>query len=604
MPATNLSFAKVVATPTSKSWSQAYNAGGLFIVLSLTSENEELQKELPSHGKQTLSNLEAEFFGLEDKNFESIKEALTSLPKLPETVEVSLSLVTVKDDTLYAFILGSGRITLKRHDRIGVILESSTNDYELHSSSGYLESDDLILIQTAAFAESVPPKTIREALENTLPNDIAETISPSVHGGSEGGASAIILSYKGISHVTDSEDTLEGDLSTFPQKSHEINTDETEEILPPSHHTPEDNSQVLLTRHELPQETSEEKTGAHLWERIRGLIPQSFLPHIQLNKQKKIILAVACIFLGLLLVSIIYVRQNSQSSKDHALFEEIYASAKKDFDEGEGLLTLNKSLARDDYTSAKKTLDDAAGKFKPGSKEELQLKELATKVDQRLNELGGSSQATAKEVDATSAPLLTPFTKDSAVIATAGEDSTIYAITGKGITKDDKTVIKNDTTWSTVKALDVFSGNLYVLDPQNGLIKFISTGTDYAQSTYFKGDSPDLKNAAGMAIDSSIYILFSDGSLQKYTRGTKDSFSISGLTKALSSPVSIFTSPDVEHLYILDPGSSRIVKLDKSGAFVGDYSSDIFKSAKTLTVNADEKSAYVLAGNKIYQISL
>jgi len=102
--------------------------------------------------------------------------------------------------------------------------------------------------------------------------------------------------------------------------------------------------------------------------------------------------------------------------------------------------------------------------------------------------------------------------------------------------------------------------------------------SDYAKSTYFKGDSPDLKSAVSMAIDSSIYILFSDGSIQKYTRGTKDSFSISGLNKAFNSPVSIYTSPDVQNVYVLDPTNSRIVKLDKTGAFVKEYAADQLKS--------------------------
>ena len=34
----NISFSKIVATPTLNSWSQAYNAGKLFAVLSLQKE--------------------------------------------------------------------------------------------------------------------------------------------------------------------------------------------------------------------------------------------------------------------------------------------------------------------------------------------------------------------------------------------------------------------------------------------------------------------------------------------------------------------------------------------------------------------------------------
>jgi len=84
----------------------------------------------------------------------------------------------------------------------------------------------------------------------------------------------------------------------------------------------------------------------------------------------------------------------------------------------------------------------------------------------------------------------------------------------------------------------------------------------------------------------------------------KIAVSISGLNKAFNSPVSIYTSPDVQNVYVLDPTNSRIVKLDKTGAFVKEYAADQLKSGVALTVSKDEKSAFLLSGGKIYQISL
>lgn len=450
---------------------------------------------------------------------------------------------------------------------------------------------------------TVPAKKIVEALDNSLPNDIAEIISPSVHGGNEGGASAIILSYKGVSsHVTD--DDMVAEVPAADTKEEE----EVTSVPLINNHAP--------TTHDEPQETvpdkafiddtseAEQAAGPGLGEKLKAMLPLTRLPSLTLNRQKKLILAVAFILLGLLIVSIVLVQKNSQASKDHALFETIYTSAKKDYDEGEGLISLNKSLARDDYESARKTLDSAQGKFKPGSEEEAKIKELSDQVDKRLAEFGGSSQVTLKEVEASNAPTLEPFTKDSSVLATTSEDTTVYTITSKSILKDSDTLVKNDSTWSDVKALGVFSGNLYVLDPKNGLIKFVPAGNDYAQSTYFKGDAPDLTKATGMAIDSSIYLLFSDGSIQKYTRGSKDSFTISGLSKSLSNPVSIFTSPDVANIYVLDPKNNRVVKFDKSGAFSKEYDASQLSQAKALTVSNDEKTADILIGSKVYELSL
>ena len=53
MPSPNLSFAKIVATPTDSTWSQAYNAGSLFLAVSLFSEAEDFK--LTEEGKKFIS---------------------------------------------------------------------------------------------------------------------------------------------------------------------------------------------------------------------------------------------------------------------------------------------------------------------------------------------------------------------------------------------------------------------------------------------------------------------------------------------------------------------------------------------------------------------
>ena len=83
----SLSFAKLVATPTDTAWSQAYNAGNLFVCLSLSIE--ELDEEISLHalGKDLFNVLQSEFFTLQEKNTESIKSAInTSLESVPQNV--------------------------------------------------------------------------------------------------------------------------------------------------------------------------------------------------------------------------------------------------------------------------------------------------------------------------------------------------------------------------------------------------------------------------------------------------------------------------------------------------------------------------------------
>lgn len=594
MPTASLSFAKIVATPTVSTWSQAYNAGGLFIALSLTTEDEQLQEELTVIGKKILDTIEAEYFGLEKKDLTSIQEVIDeSVAKLDPLITPSLSLTSIKDNILYGFLIGNGRLTLKRGEKTGVILENTDDSKELvtKSASGYLENDDIILIQTAQFANTVPAKVLLPALDYALPSDIAETITPFVHGKTDGGATAIVLCYKGFAHdpldeIASIDDTLDApsprDVPT-PVVSQAIMPDENE--------------------------TNEPRSRTPITSTIRSLISkiQQRLP--VMNRQKKLILAATLLLLGMLILSIFFIQSSTKSSKAHLLFEQIYNAAKKNYDEGEGILSLNKSLARDGYEAAKTELDKAAGAFKAGSEEQKKIDELSQLVNKRLTELEGTNKVSAKEVSGEDSPSLQALAKDSALIASVLDEDTVYTISAKAITKisgngDKKELLKNDSTWSNPVSLGTFSGNIYVMDIKEGLLKFVPTSTSYEQSTYFKGDAPVLKDAVSMAIDASIYILFSDGTVQRYTRGTKDNFALTDLPKNVTKPTALFTSADVSNLYILDTGSGSLLKFDKSGNFQSQYQANVLKNARAFIISKDEKSAFVLSGSKIYQINL
>lgn len=602
---TNLSFAKIVATPTPANWSQAYNAGGLFVVLSLQALNEAAQTELPSIGKSTLDNIQTELFTLEEKTFETLKKALEiSIAKINKEITLSLSMVYCKEDTLYAFIVNSGRITFNRGDKTAVILENLDSDaHEIFGSSGYLQSNDLIILQTSQFVEAVPAKIILEALDSTLPNDIAEIISPKIHGDKNGGASAIILSYQGISHDPDEAEAVNEKLGTALEA--------TEAKEPPSHfpinHPPSltDDSSLSEPQTATAQADGEQKSSSKIAlfsPYLKSLLTK--LPTHNLSRQKKLLLGITFILTALLLLSIFVVKQNNLANTNHQLFLKLYNSAKKDYDNSESLSSLNKPMALDGYKSAKATLDKAASTIRTNPKDAKLLTDLIAKVDTRLKEFNDARTASLTEAESSSAPVLQALLNNSSLLGATSEDDKVYTLSSKAISEGSKDLVKNNDYWEDPVALGAFSGNFYVLDRKEGLLKFVPTEDDYATSTYFKEDSPDLSTSLSMAIDGSIYILFKDGSISKFTRGSKDSFTISGLDKPLSLASMIYASPDTKDIYILDNGNNRLVRLDTSGQFISEYDSDKFKSAKAVSISKDEKTGYVLSNNKIYKLPL
>ena len=73
------------------------------------------------------------------------------------------------------------------------------------------------------------------------------------------------------------------------------------------------------------------------------------------------------------------------------------------------------------------------------------------------------------------------------------------------------------------------------MDKASGVLKFVPSEDTYSKTDYFTSDTPDLKNSVSMTIDGSVYILFKDGGIKKYTRGKEDTFELTGLSKQLSA---------------------------------------------------------------------
>jgi hypothetical protein len=209
----SLAYAKLTATPTDLAWSQVYNAGNLFACLSLAlKEPSDDHTFLQNLGKELFNNLEAEFFTLEEKTITAIREAIAkSIKHIPTDVSANFCLAYFKDHTLYLFLLGSGRVIMKRGEKLGILLEKKSSDDELQeediaekivTASGYLTNADTVILETSQFAKNISDNHLTDALQLELPNDIAESLSIHMHEHTDGGQAAIVIAYHGITQPT------------------------------------------------------------------------------------------------------------------------------------------------------------------------------------------------------------------------------------------------------------------------------------------------------------------------------------------------------------------------------------------------------------------
>lgn len=591
----NITFAKIVANPSTYSWSQAYNAGKLFAVLSLEIQEETKEKDyLNVLGKEVLDSLEQEFFTLETKDLESIKKAvLETSTKIPEDVTLSFVIGTFVNNILYVYIVGNGKVSLKRDQSLGNLLESTdqkTNS--LKNASGFLQDNDVILLQTKQFSNIITTTTLSEFLDNLPPDEAAENIAPLVHEKEESGAAAIIINYKKLIEI---DETI-------------LNPEVNEEIVgenPPAGEKEPISATSPFYSPSLNRKLNVSNKFKSITEKLK------FPKNLDISHSRKIILTIVVIIIIVFAGSVVFAVKKQQDAKTQVLFSTIYPEASKKYDEGQGLLDLNQNLARDSFSKAKEILEGGLDKFPKNSIQEKQISELLTKVNASLQSTSGIESSNAREVSTSQSFFLAAQLKNSALYFSY-DDKNIYGLTADNIYSLDtngqnkKEIIKNDSDWKQGIAVFPYFGNLYVLDKkQNLILKYVATSSGFSKTNYL-GESitPDFSNAVSMAIDSSVYVLSTDGKITKFTKGKIDNFSLTGLDAAFSSPTRIYANVNDDNVYILDNGNSRIVVLDKNGTYKAQYKAGIIKSAKDFDIFEKDKKIFVLSSGKVYQIDL
>lgn len=579
----SLAYAKIVATPTDKGWSQVYNAGSLFTTLSLTTKDSlEQEASLPSIGKDLFNNLEAEFFSLEEKNHHNIKSAIEkSFEKIPQNITTDACLAYFKDDILYLYIFGKGKIIMKREGKLGLLLEKKEAVPRLLSASGYLHQGDTILLQTDHFTQNVTEKNIADAFELQLPNDIADSLSPHIHEKEDGSQAAIIIAYNGAArtHNPPTEKTQPVDKS-FPTQAY------TE-----------------------PQENNKKSPSPLLLSFLK-LIKKIKLPAPTLTKRQIISLGIAIFLLIVLALSIVYTKTQQENAKYETLYRQISAQAQKKYDEGKSLAKLNQNLAQDDFLEAQKILKENISKFQTGSKETTQLQSLLSQIQKELT----PSPLPVNKIQPASAEVgkfdLLSIEKDGQALAYAQDETSVYLLTDKAVSTIDKTtgvkkeILLNNKDWNQPVALSPYQGNIYILDRKAGILKFVAARNGFGKTDYFKGTPPDLDKAESLTIDGSVWILTQDGKILKFTKGDPDNFTITGLDKSLKNPSKIYTNRDMDNLYILDKGNGRIVKLDKNGQYQSQYNADILNNAVDFEILEKDRKILILSGNKTSSLPL
>jgi len=166
----------------------------------------------------------------------------------------------------------------------------------------------------------------------------------------------------------------------------------------------------------------------------------------------------------------------------------------------------------------------------------------------------------------------------------------------------NKTVIAKETQWNEISSMQIYNGNIYLLDGgNNALYKYPVTTDGYGdRMSYFKGSYLDLNTKSTFAIDIAVYVA-NTTAVEKYTAGIRDEFNFK-LPTSKSTIDKIITHIDQTELYLWDKKEGILYIMGRDGTYKRQITSSTLKSASDIEVH--NNVVYMLQGKNIYRIKL
>jgi hypothetical protein len=214
--------------------------------------------------------------------------------------------------------------------------------------------------------------------------------------------------------------------------------------------------------------------------------------------------------------------------------------------------------------------------------------------------------------------VMDPRTIDNTEIvigAAAIEDQKIIAfLTQSGrLMEYDKGQFKfantEDSKWKGGVDIAAYGKNLYMLSPANNQIyKYSRLGSKYSGATEYNGDA-NLKDAISIAIEGDIYVLKKGGSITRLYKSKTQPFKINDLAVELTDATQIFTTPELDNIYLLDPKNKRVVIITKpdsygTSKYFGQLIFDKLKDVQDFYVEKGEKRLFLMTSQEIYRIDI
>ena len=624
--------AKIVGASNGKNWCQVHNFrpvdeklkthGQLTAVLAFKAKKENI--EVTSFGTEIIQRLQEIYYSNESESvLKKLSQTIESLAaEFIETVELDIVMTVLwkklGEVLLYAGRNQKGQVFLKRDEQIVSLLTGETE--ELMVVSGKLEKNDTIVLGTAQLFKILSEESLSLALSQATAEAVVENLAPLVHEQEKNSRAAGAI----IKRESSEEDEQKID----EEKIEEDVKDENEPVL-------KSGRKQMLKQWlgNIKERLSNRGVGVKL--RTTG--------------KKKSTATIVIVLLIVFSVSLVLAGRKRQVNKTQKQYEQLMDEAKYKYEEGVNLTELNPLRSKSLLKEVQEILEaEEVKELKLSGSQKKAIEELKKKVEESLSQVqreyaieeadewfdfdltkegfrgrGWDNEENKLMVIGEDGSMLSLNleTKASEIVISGDEVKGLEQVgmAGKrafGVDDDQAVVVEVSTgeamqeleeEWGRVEGVRGFSSNLYVLQATKEGQIWRYLGLDSGLSSkkaYLKGDKYDLSEAVDMAIDGSVWVLFSDGTIAKYTRGVKDSFVVAGLDKGWGEVVKIFTDAEQENLYVLDRQSTKVVVVNKSGEYQSQYNWPGIAGVKDLVVNEKLGKIFLLTGEKVFTIEL
>lgn len=634
--------AKVTASPGKTGWVQIHGfspsdpdkiikRGQLFVALSSRDGREGI--EAIAFERELVGKLSEEYYASADsKAFDALKNATQKIVAEFSVICPGLEIAccVFSNGVVYSSAFGGGKLVISRDSSLASILESQD---VVITASGFPKSGDIIIVGTKSFFEKVSLMKLKDSLSNRNPESAIEELTPIIYGGNEiGTAGAIILKFSEelIIHDALNSEPLKSPVDTkveeIPQR--EMNTPTVEQFSKPKIDL---GSKVL----------SIFKTFSNKLPRKNIYIKQGIQDEAT-SQSKKLTLSVGVVLLIILSVSIIFGIRQKKINMVKKEYQNLLTEAGNEVDQAISLASVNQDQSRQLFldsetklarieslkikdqkiTDLQKKIEESRaavlGEYVANTELFLDLGLLSSGFNgDSLSSSGGfvyvldksGSRAVSIAIDTKKSKVVAGPTVLTSPQGIASYEDNVYVLQQDGIydVSSGKTKVI-DKTWNGDVYIYAFAGNIYVLDKSgNAILRFIgqpggtfSTGQNWLSTS----TKADFSNAVGWGLNGVVYVLYPNAKILRYSLGSPQNFSLSGVNPEIGSVDAIYADSDNQYVYLLDKAGNRVVMIDKNGKYKAQYINDQIGDATSLVVSEADKKMILLTGQKLLSIDL